>query len=288
MNEATLFTMRFSSFRLPNITAEEAVPQPLRVMELHLTAVDDAQALTGHSARILAKSAQKAALATLRHDTAGPFVSLVTVATDLAGAPLMLLSSLAWHTRNLTADSRASLLLDGTGADGDPLEGARVSLWGSLIPDDKETSRDRFLAHHPSSALYAGFSDFRIYRLDIEGGHSVAGFGRISSFARSDYLLPADSLAEIAEASAHMVQHMNDDHADAVALYAKNLLKAEGGNWKMSTLDPDGFDLVSGRTVLRYNFANPILTRDAMRKELVRLVQVARAVDEAAADGQPG
>ena len=108
-----------------------------------------------------------------------PYVSLVLVAADAAGAPLLLLSDLAQHSRNLAADPRVSLLYDGTGPGDDRLAGARLTVLGTAAPTGDPAALARYLDRHPSAALYAGFRDFRPYRVAVERGHLVAGFGRI-------------------------------------------------------------------------------------------------------------
>ena len=133
------------------------------------------------SARRILRRVARAALGTLLRDAGGaPYVSLVNVATDHDGAPLLLLSDLADHTRNLAADQRASLLLDDTGAREDPLAGERADRAGTARADRASRShRRRYLARHPVAAMYADFRDFNFYRLAVERAHLVAGFGRI-------------------------------------------------------------------------------------------------------------
>ncbi|SON58387.1 heme utilization protein HutZ [Hartmannibacter diazotrophicus] len=144
----------------------------------------------GTARRILTQTGT-AALASLG-DAGAPFASFVTVAPDAAGCPLLLLSQLAVHTRNVERDGRASLLLVAPGGEGgDPLAGARLTLEGHIVklPKDSEEAADArasFLARHPEAEGYAGFSDFSFYRLDISGGHLVAGFGRIVSLSPED------------------------------------------------------------------------------------------------------
>ncbi|WP_137388407.1 HugZ family protein [Rhodoligotrophos defluvii] len=243
--------------------------------------IDDGTRSPGASARYLLRAARKGALGTLQAEGGAPLVTLVTVATDPVGAPLLLMSNLAWHTRNLKADTRASLLIDGTGPNGDPLQGIRVSLWGRVAAAG-EDARARFLARHPEASFYADFKDFAFYRLEVEGGHSVAGFGRIVTFAAQDFLLNQAQFSDVAAAEGRIVEHMNDDHADAVALYATKLLGAPAGAWRMSAVDPDGCDLVNGRDVLRLAFDEPARTAEEVRKALVALVKKARAMEPAA------
>ena len=115
-----------------------------------------------------------------RHQPGGaPYASLVLVAADLDASPLLLLSDLAQHSRNIAFDPRVSLLLDGTEGHADPLAGPRLTLLGRAEAVADPRLLARFAARHPSSALYAGFADFRLYRVAVERGHLVAGFGRI-------------------------------------------------------------------------------------------------------------
>jgi hypothetical protein len=112
---------------------------------------------------------------------------MVTVATTATGEPVLLLSDLAVHTRNLRRDPRASLLLVAPGGEhGDPLAGSRLTLLGSVVADDATAIRQRFLERHPEARGYADFSDFAFYRLVVGRGHLVAGFGRIVDLDRKD------------------------------------------------------------------------------------------------------
>ena len=118
-----------------------------------------------------------AALGTLMDGA--PYVSLVLVAFDTDGLPLLLLSRLAQHTKNLLADPRVSLLFDGVAGLDDPLTGPRLTVLGSAaVCTDPEALR-RYLACHPSAEAYAGFNDFQLYKVSIARAHFVAGFGQI-------------------------------------------------------------------------------------------------------------
>jgi len=108
-----------------------------------------------------------------------PYVSLVLVAFDADGSPLLLLSRLAQHTKNLLADPRVSLLFDGTAGLEEPLTGPRLTVLGAAAACPDAAAMDRYLIRHPSAAAYAGFSDFDLYRVSIDRGHLVAGFGQI-------------------------------------------------------------------------------------------------------------
>ena len=117
-----------------------------------------------------------------------PYVSLVLTAPDLDGSPLMLLSDLAQHAKNIARDPRVSLLLDDTAGLDQRLTGARLTLLGTAVRCDDAKALARYVEAHPSAAQYAGFSDFHLYRMVVERGHFIAGFGRIEWIAAEDLL----------------------------------------------------------------------------------------------------
>jgi hypothetical protein len=228
------------------------------------------------SARGLLRRAFKGSLATIDRNNGYPYASLITVATDAAGAPTLLISNLARHTANLASDARASIILDETGALADPLQGARVTVWGRAEKDAGEGVRRRFLARHPEAAFYADFPDFAFWRLAVEGAHYIGGFGRIFDLAPSDLLVQTESVKRLLDGEADIVEHMNSHHADAVELYA-TAVGASAGSWRMTGIDPEGCDIVLDGAARRILFAVPVRTPAEARKELVRLAAEARA-----------
>ena len=229
------------------------------------------------AARALLRRAFKGTLATIDTRNDYPYASLITVATDAAGAPSFLISKLARHTANLARDRRASILVDETGALADPLQGARLTLTGMAEPVAGEAIKRRFLARHPEAELYVGFPDFGFWRLNIEGAHYIGGFGRIFDLEPSDLLVTLAGAESLLEAEPGIVEHMNEDHADALELYATALGDGEPGAWRMTGIDPEGFDIVLGGAGRRIPFAQPVATPAEARTELVRLVAEARA-----------
>jgi len=228
-------------------------------------------------ARRVMRSVDRAALATAQRDAgAWPYPSLVLTALDLDASPLLLISNLADHTANIKMDPRVGLLFDGTGGLADPLTGARVSVLGRAEPSDDPRHRARFLARHPAAAFYAGFGDFVVYRIVVERAHLVAGFGRIHWIAGEDLLFHSFNTEMLAQQEPDVVQHMNDDHADAVGLYATTLLGRAGGDWKLTGIDPEGCDLRLAGAIARLDFAQPVSDAESARVELVELVRQAR------------
>jgi heme oxygenase (biliverdin-IX-beta and delta-forming) len=120
----------------------------------------------------------RAALATLAADGA-PYGSVVLVAPDERRRPLLLLSDLAEHTKNLKRDPRAALLFDGTSGLAEPLAGSRLTVMGRIAAAP-EAALAHYVARHPAAAAWTQMADFRLYRLEPARAHLVAGFGRIA------------------------------------------------------------------------------------------------------------
>ena len=224
------------------------------------------------TARRLLRSLDRATLATSQDGW--PYASLVLAAVDHDASPLLLLSDLAEHSKNLQRDSRASLLFYGTAGRDDPLTGARVTVLGEARPVDDARLLARFTARHPSAAGYAGFADFHLYRLAIARAHLVAGFGRIHAIPAQALRSPA--APALAAAEPDIVKHMNEDHAEAVELYATRLGGAGGTGWRMTGIDPEGIDLRRAGSVVRLDFPVPVGDPEGARAALVRFARQAR------------
>ena len=227
--------------------------------------------------RDLIRRCDRAALATALPGDGGtwPYASLVLVAVDHDLSPLLLLSDLAEHTKAIAADPRISLLFDGTGGLAQPLTGPRVTLLGRAEKTDDERLKRRFLRHHPDAEMYAGFRDFNFYRVALERTHLVGGFGKIRWIEPTE-LLAVPALPDLAAGEEGIVIHMNDDHADAVQLYATKLLGLAGEGWAMTGIDREGIDLRQRGNVARLSFDSPMPAADDARRILVALVAKAR------------
>jgi len=205
-----------------------------------------------------------------------PYASLVLMGCGPDAAPLLLLSTLADHTKNLLADPVCSLMVDGTGGLVDPLTGARATLQGRLEKTDDRGLMERYIRRHPSAAIYTGFGDFSLYRMTVQRAHLVAGFGRIHWVGAEDVLYDMAGVGDLARQEGDVVDHMNDDHGDAVGLYANVLLNRPGVGWRMTGVDPEGADLRRDGDVARLSFDKPVSDAESARVELVRLVKRAR------------
>jgi hypothetical protein len=231
----------------------------------------------GEAIRRLLREVPRVGLGTLEAGSGQPYVSLAMVAVDPTAVPLLLLSDLADHTRNLKADPRVSLLFDGTLGMATPLAGARATVQGRAVVTTAEGDRARYVARHPDAGQYLGFRDFNLYRIEVERAHLVAGFGRIHWVDAGQILLPAAATSALAARERDVVEHMNEDHADAVQLYAERLLGRSGGGWRMTGVDVEGADLRRHGETARLWFDKRVEDAEGCRVELVRLVKRARA-----------
>ena len=242
----------------------------------------DATPSHAERARTLAVQARTAALSTVALDPAGfPYGSLVAHAM-LGPQPILYLSELAEHTRNLRADARASLMMAEPGA-AEPLARGRVTLLGrcALVPDGElEAARAAYLAAHPDAERLTGFKDFHLWRLEVEALRFIGGFGRMSWVELDGW-----STAEpdpLASHAGSILSHMNSDHADALLAYARAFSTVKGPrSARMTGVDRYGFELAvdgeAGPEAARIAFSRPLSTGEEVRQELIALVRKARA-----------
>lgn len=225
--------------------------------------------------RKLLRASARAALGTTLAGEQRPYVSLVTTACDVDGSPLLLLSRLADHTRNLDDDAHVSLLFDATEGYANPQQGPRVTIMGRAEYCSDERVRRRFLARHPKASLYAGFADFAFYRVPLERAHWVGGFGRavwVDQQLACDWTLSND----FAQAETDILARLNQDHAEVLTTLASRLLKRRGKGWKVVAIDPDGIDLERTQTVARLPFEQPLTAADEAQPTLIALAHRAK------------
>jgi putative heme iron utilization protein len=224
-------------------------------------------------AKRMIRLARFGSLATTGED-GWPMASRVALATLIDGSPVCLISQLSLHTAALAREPRCGLLVGEPGR-GDPLAHARLSLAciaEGLEDERAEEARRRYLARHPKAALYADFADFGFVRLRVCGADYNGGFGQACALG-SDDLSPRADWRALAEGEAAAVAHMNDDHADAVAHYARLCGARDGGQWRLTGVDPEGADLASGDDVRRLDFSSPVSNPAALRAALVALAR---------------
>jgi putative heme iron utilization protein len=230
------------------------------------------------SIRLLRKI-RSGALATLTQAGA-PFATLTAIATDHDGSPILLLSRLAVHTRNLERDGRCSLLL-AQGGRGDPLAHPRLTLELTAARASDPHLRARFLRRNPKAELYADFPDFSFWRAQVTGVHLNGGFARAADFGPEGLLTNLVGAHALIAAEEDILDHLNSDHTDALALLAQKFT-GEGqnfageGNWRASGLDPEGLDLLAGDATARVAFPRRVETSQEVREALVEMTKAAR------------
>lgn len=234
-------------------------------------------------ARTLMHVSKIGSLSTLSRKQQGfPFGSVMPYGLDDDGRPIFLLSTMAMHTQNLQADSRASLLVTQPDSSGDPLGSSRVTVVGSVVrvPEaEVAEARKLYLTHHPNSKYWVDFEDFAFYRMEIVDVYYVGGFGVMGWVSASEYGLArpdplADSMTEI-------IAHMNADHQDALILLARTVAGLESRGAAMTSVDRLGFHVrlttPSGVRGARIAFLREVKSSAETRKVLVEMVQRARA-----------
>ncbi len=216
-----------------------------------------------------------------RHQEGFPFGSVMPYALDDRGRPLMLISKMAMHTQNLDRDARASLLVPEENAAKDPLGAGRATLLGHGEPvpaDDLDAMRALYLEAHPKARYWIDYADFGLYRLEVESVYFVGGFGVMGWVEVADYgEAEPDPLADVA---AGIIDHMNEDHADALRLLAAGAIDGEVEEATMTAVDRLGFHL-RAKVGARYHgcrvpFIREVRDAGETRSVMVEMVKAAR------------
>jgi hypothetical protein len=231
-------------------------------------------------ARGLIRTARHGSLGTIDGD-GRPFTSLVALSTDLDGVPIIITSHLSHHTGHLDANGRMALLIADLGK-GDPLAHPRVTLTGRAVAARTDTPayphlRRRYLTRNPKAELYVDLPGFWFWRLEPEAVALNGGFGKAWNGSWSEIATDLLGAETLVQSEAGAVQHMNDDHADAVALYATRLCGMPEARWRCTGLDPEGIDMAAGDLTARLAFPERITAPGQLRMALKVLADRARA-----------
>lgn len=269
-----------NAHQVPADSPANDYPMPIEPLE----PVDPPRtASAAEQARTILANESVATLATLTED-GSPWASVVQYAVTGDGSPVLSLSTLALHGRNLQADPRASLAVAGPVPDGhDPGDSGRVSVAGRVeVPDgaEREEAERSYFDAVPAAEVYTEFGDFTLYVLRIESVRWVGGFGRMASTNPQSYhAAEADPTAPHAD---YAVRHMNEDHADALLLMARAFTgQTDATSATALRADRYGMDLgletPRGKTPARVAFAEPVTAPDGLRAAVVDLTKQARA-----------
>lgn len=203
-----------------------------------------------------------------------PFGSVAPFVLDHDGCPLILISTIAEHTRNIAADPHVSLIAFDP-ASPDMQAGARLTLLGEARIADKQDGalRARYLRYFPQARQYFDMHDFLFHRITVAQARYIGGFGNIHWLDAAALRPPANSLAE---QEAGILTHMNADHADSLRAYCRQVHGVETSAAEMVGIDCDGFDVLAAGRLLRFAFDTPILDAAAARTALVALSRAAQ------------
>lgn len=233
-------------------------------------------------ARTLVHTGRVGSLSTHSRRQAGyPFGSVMPYAPDALGRPVVLISTMAMHTQNLLGDPKASLLITEEGATGDPLGAGRVTLLGEatkVTDDERGAARAHYLERHPTASYWVDYEDFAFFRLEVVDVYFVGGFGVMGWVAVEDYGKAAPD--PLADDAAGIIAHMNEDHSDALVLFARVLADHDAEHAEMTAIDRLGFHLklrIDGQPrSCRLAFPRPVDSSETCREVMVEMVRNAR------------
>lgn len=228
----------------------------------------------GDDARRFVRAQHSGVLSTISQRVAGfPFGSVAPFVTDHTGCPVILISTLAEHTRNLDADPRCSLIVQPYSPDMQTM--GRVTVIGNASRlADKDALGPRYLRFHPQAEAYFAMHDFSFYRIEPVRVRWIGGFGKIHWVDPADYLLEESPLAEH---EAGILAHMNADHGGNLVAYCRHVHDVETKAAEMIGIDPDGFDVRAEGLALRFEFPSRVLNAEQARSALVDLAKASRA-----------
>lgn len=208
-----------------------------------------------------------------------PFGSVAPFVLDHDCQPVILISNIAEHTKNIIANPKVSLLVF-AGME-DLQANARLTLLGEAIRIDKEDAdlRARYLRYIPQAAGYFDMHDFAFYRIRITQARYIAGFGKMSWMAGVDMTPPANQLAGV---ETSVIEHMNADHMDSLIAYCRHFHGFDAQKAEMLGIDYDGFDVKAENSagssqILRFQFESPISDAATARTALVAMSKIARS-----------
>jgi putative heme iron utilization protein len=222
---------------------------------------------TRNAARSLLLQESFGVLSTVSMDLPGyPFGSVTPYCTDRMCRPIIYISHIAQHTKNIVADSRVSLTVVERGDSDDVQAQGRVTCVGDArqIGRGEEDLRERYFRYFPSARQYERTHGFEFFRLELLRVRFIGGFGQIF-WVEPDAFMTANPFSPAEET--RIIQHMNQDHADALSRYVG------GETVEMTGIDAEGFDVLRAGKKTRIPFASPVTSMEEARKALVEMAK---------------
>ena len=225
-------------------------------------------------ARRLLRQQQHGMLSTLSKKLDGyPFGSVTPFVLDHQARPVILISTLAEHTKNIEADPRVSLLTHDAGTD--IQANARVTVVGNCARMADQTAlKARYLRYFPGAADYFSTHDFFFYRIEPKHIRFIGGFGAIHWIQAAQFVTPDNNLASQEDA---IIAHMNTDHQHNLLAYCRHFHGVNANSAHMLGIDTDGFDVRADAQLLRFDFSQPVLDAQDARRALVAMAEACRS-----------
>ena len=225
-------------------------------------------------ARQMLRAHRYGALCTLSKKFDGhPFGSITPYLADHDGSLLILISTLAEHTKNIQYDPRVSLITHSQDSPHIQTQG-RVTVVGTAhLVADREQSGKRYLRYFPEAETYFAMHDFSFYRIVPQAIRYIGGFGKIHWVAADNYTVQPYPLIEQED---DVIAHMNTDHRDTMRRYCRHFKQVEALDAEMLGIDCDGFDVRADARVLRFDLAEEVLDAQQAREALVKMAQASR------------
>jgi len=220
-------------------------------------------------ARQMLRAHRYGALCTLSKKFDGhPFGSITPYLVDHDGSLLILISTLAEHTKNILHDPRVSLITHNQSDPHIQTQG-RVTVVGTAqISADKDASGNRYLRYFPEAQTYFAMHDFSFYRIQPISIRYIGGFGNIHWINPDDYVVPPCSLSEQEDA---WLEQMNTNHQDAMRRYCQQVHGVEAQTIEMTGVDSDGCDMRADSRVLRFEFPQSVMDAEGAQRALATL-----------------
>ena len=229
---------------------------------------------TTNEARQMLRAHRYGVLSTLSKKFDGyPFGSITPYLVDHDASLLILISTLAEHTKNILQDPRVSLIAHDQHNPHIQSQG-RITVVGNAAPEaDREQAALRYQRYFPESQAYFAMHDFSFYRIRPIAIRYIGGFGRIHWVDMENYVVPPYPLIE---QESDVIAHMNSDHQDTMRNYCQHFHQCAALDVAMLGIDIDGFDVRADGKVWRFDFAQPVMDAQQARTALVEMARVAK------------
>lgn len=224
---------------------------------------------SGFDARQLLKSKNFGILSTMSLELEGyPFGSLTPYCLSDNLEPLLLISKIAQHTKNINANPKVCLTVF-SDENPDIQNNSRLTYIGDAYPSDLKEDKDRYSTYFPASKSYFDFHDFGIYKINFKRARYIGGFGKIH-WVESEQLILENPLKDVEK---RIIDHMNNDHQDSIIKYCKAYKNKDVETAQMLSIDSEGFDVLGDNLFFRFDFEEPVLDAKMAREVLVKMAK---------------